>query len=46
MFETGYRGIVSLPSALIGYRQFFTDIGEKEHRPAVFHCTTGKDRTR
>ena len=45
MFETGYREIVSLPSALTGYRHFFTDIGEKEHRPAVFHCTTGKDRT-
>ena len=45
MFEDGYREIVSLPSALRGYSQFFTDIGEKEHRPALFHCTTGKDRT-
>jgi len=45
MFEAGYREIVSLSSALTGYRQFFTDIGKKEHRPAVFHCTTGKDRT-
>ncbi len=45
MFEDGYRQIVGLPSALTGYRQFFTDISEPEHRPAVFHCTTGKDRT-
>jgi protein-tyrosine phosphatase len=45
MFEEAYRQIVSLPSALTGYRQFFTDISEPEHRPAVFHCTTGKDRT-
>jgi protein-tyrosine phosphatase len=45
MFEDGYRQIVGLPSALTGYRQFFTDISQPEHRPAVFHCTTGKDRT-
>jgi protein-tyrosine phosphatase len=45
LFEEGYRQIVSLPSALTGYGQFFTDISEPEHRPAVFHCTTGKDRT-
>jgi protein-tyrosine phosphatase len=45
MFEEGYRQIVGLPSALTGYRQFFTDISEPEHRPGAFHCTTGKDRT-
>ena len=45
MFEDGYRQIVGLPSALTAYRQFFTDISQPEHRPAVFHCTTGKDRT-
>ena len=45
MFEDGYRQIVGLPSALTGYHQFFTDISQPEHRPAVFHCTTGKDRT-
>ena len=45
LFTDGYRQIVSLPSALTGYRQFFTDISEPEHRPAAFHCTTGKDRT-
>lgn len=45
MFEDAYRQIVSLPSALAGYRQFFLDVADGGHRPAVFHCTTGKDRT-
>ena len=45
MFEKGYREIVSLPSALAAYRVFFTDIADAAHRPALFHCTTGKDRT-
>lgn len=45
MFEHGYRQIVSLPSALAGYKLFFTDLLSEQHRPAYFHCTTGKDRT-
>ena len=45
MFEGSYRQIIALPSALEAYRLFFTDIAEPEHRPAVFHCQTGKDRT-
>lgn len=45
MFEQAYRQIVTLPSALAGYRQFFGDLADDAHRPAVFHCTTGKDRT-
>ncbi|MET0672254.1 MAG: tyrosine-protein phosphatase [Microbacterium pygmaeum] len=45
MFEESYRQFLSLPSAITGYRQFFTILAEKEHRPALFHCTTGKDRT-
>jgi len=45
MFEKGYREIVSLPSALAAYQTFFVDIAKEEHRPALFHCTTGKDRT-
>lgn len=45
LFEEAYRQIVSLPSALAGYRQFFLDLADEAHRPAVFHCTTGKDRT-
>jgi len=45
LFEGGYRQIVSLPSALSAYRDFFGRITEDAQRPALFHCTTGKDRT-
>ncbi|HEY7620271.1 MAG TPA: tyrosine-protein phosphatase [Solirubrobacteraceae bacterium] len=45
LFKQAYREIVSLPSALAAYRQLFTDLLEDAHRPALFHCTTGKDRT-
>ena len=45
MFEQGYREIVRLPSALDSYHRFFSDLAEEQHRPALFHCTTGKDRT-
>jgi protein-tyrosine phosphatase len=45
LFEAGYREIVSLPSAASGYRRLFTDLNSERHRPALFHCTTGKDRT-
>ncbi len=45
LFEQGYRLLISLPSALAGYRDFFLAIAEPQHRPALFHCTTGKDRT-
>jgi protein-tyrosine phosphatase len=45
LFESGYREIVSLPSACAAYRRLFSDLTREEHRPALFHCTTGKDRT-
>jgi protein-tyrosine phosphatase len=45
LFEKGYREIVSLPSACAAYRHLFTDLTHAEHRPALFHCATGKDRT-
>jgi protein-tyrosine phosphatase len=45
LFERGYREIVGLPSALSAYREFFTRIVQDAQRPALFHCTTGKDRT-
>ena len=45
LFERGYREIVSLPSALSAYREFFSRIVRDGQRPALFHCTTGKDRT-
>jgi len=45
LFQGSYREIIDLPSALAGYKEFFEQIASDEHRPALFHCTTGKDRT-
>jgi protein-tyrosine phosphatase len=45
MFIDGYRSIVSLPSARSGYRRLFSDLTAPAKTPALFHCTTGKDRT-
>jgi len=45
LFEAGYREIVTLSSAGTGYHRLFSDIAQPEHGPALFHCTTGKDRT-
>ena len=45
LFLAGYREVVHLPSALEGYRRLFSDLARPERRPALFHCTTGKDRT-
>jgi protein-tyrosine phosphatase len=45
LFEKGYREIVSLPSACAAFHRLFTDLTQAQHRPALFHCATGKDRT-
>jgi len=45
LFQNSYREIIDLPSARAGYKQFFDQIATAEHQPALFHCTTGKDRT-
>lgn len=45
LFAGAYREIVSLPSALAGYRELFTGLADAGRRPALYHCTTGKDRT-
>jgi protein-tyrosine phosphatase len=45
LFEAGYREVVGLSSARAGYRRLFSDLAHEEHRPALFHCTGGKDRT-
>lgn len=45
LFIDGYRNIVSLPSARSGYRRLFSDLAAPATTPALFHCTTGKDRT-
>lgn len=45
LFATAYRSFVTLPSARSAYRAMFRELAEPESRPALFHCTTGKDRT-
>jgi protein-tyrosine phosphatase len=45
LFGAAYRDIVSLPSARRAYRTLFLALAEDENLPALFHCTTGKDRT-
>jgi protein-tyrosine phosphatase len=45
LFQDSYRELIDLPSARAGYKQFFEQIATAEHQPALFHCTTGKDRT-
>jgi protein-tyrosine phosphatase len=44
-FKASYREFVSLPSAKVEFRELFLGLGDKERLPALFHCTTGKDRT-
>lgn len=45
MFIEAYREFVSLPSATQAYRTLFLALADRQKLPAVFHCTTGKDRT-
>ncbi|MCX5046559.1 tyrosine-protein phosphatase [Aldersonia sp. NBC_00410] len=40
-----YRHIVSSGSALHAYRRLYTGLADPRSRPALLHCTTGKDRT-
>jgi protein-tyrosine phosphatase len=40
-----YRQFVSMPSADAAYRRMFSSILQPGAVPALFHCTTGKDRT-
>jgi len=44
-FQSSYREFISLPSAKTGFRKLYVDLGDSIQVPAVFHCTTGKDRT-
>jgi len=44
MLTKGYRGIVSLPGARAAYGALFAGLARAERRPALIHCTTGKDR--
>jgi protein-tyrosine phosphatase len=45
LFEQGYREFIDLPSARQSYRTLFLSLADPDKVPAVFHCTTGKDRT-
>ena len=45
LFERGYRELVDLPSAHENYRAVFNGVADAANRPALIHCTTGKDRT-
>ncbi|MGD8684782.1 MAG: tyrosine-protein phosphatase [Chloroflexota bacterium] len=40
-----YRQFVTLPSAHAAYGWLFRDLARAEHRPALVHCSGGKDRT-
>lgn len=41
-----YRNIIQLNSAISSYRSFFHDLADPAREgAALFHCTTGKDRT-
>lgn len=44
-FAESYREFVSLPSAKAEFGRLFRGLGDRERLPALFHCTTGKDRT-
>ena len=44
-FRESYREFVSLPSAKTEFSKMFHDLADEEKLPALFHCTTGKDRT-
>lgn len=45
IFIQSYRDFVSLPSAKTAYNELFTSLADQNKLPALFHCTTGKDRT-
>lgn len=45
VFISSYRDFVSLSSAKTAYHEFFTSLADQNKLPALFHCTTGKDRT-
>ena len=45
LFQASYREFISLPSAKKEFRKFYVILADKSQLPALFHCTTGKDRT-
>lgn len=45
LLRRAYEQLVTLPSASAAYRRFFAELLVPGRGPALFHCTTGKDRT-
>jgi len=45
LFIEVYKEFITLPSANTSYRQLFVELSDSAAMPALFHCTTGKDRT-
>jgi protein-tyrosine phosphatase len=45
LFLKGYVAFVSLPSAREGFGRMFMALARADNLPALYHCTTGKDRT-
>jgi protein-tyrosine phosphatase len=45
LFIKVYGEFITLPSANTAYHQLFIQLGTPSEVPALFHCTTGKDRT-
>jgi protein-tyrosine phosphatase len=44
-FMDSYRQFITLPSARQEFRKLFLYLADEDQVPALFHCTTGKDRT-
>ncbi|MFT3661016.1 MAG: tyrosine-protein phosphatase [Gordonia sp. (in: high G+C Gram-positive bacteria)] len=45
MMAGTYRNLVTMASARASYRRFYLGLLGDDEGPALFHCTTGKDRT-
>ena len=45
LFILTYRQFITLPSAKSSYHELFLSLSNPDNTPAIFHCTTGKDRT-
>lgn len=45
MWTRHYRDFVLLDSARAAYGRLYSDLAIDAHRPALIHCSTGKDRT-
>ena len=44
-YVASYRDMIDLPSAKIAYAEMYRTLARENGRPALVHCTTGKDRT-